>query len=66
MSYATMGQLIDKWMTDGEFRKNFRKDPEEAVKRCGVTLSPDEWTAVKQIDWSQSDEQLKTRINKAA
>lgn len=64
MSYQSMGQLIDKWMTDGEFRKNLRKDPEGTFKRSGLTLSQDEWTAIKQIDWKQSDEQLKSRINK--
>lgn len=66
MSYQAMGQLIDKWMTDGEFRKLLRDNQEEAVRKCGVTLSPDEWAALKKIDWSQSDEQLKSRINKAA
>ena len=65
MSYQAMGQLIDKWMTDGEFRKNLRQDPAGTIKKCGLTLSAEDWTALKQIDWSQSDEQLKSRINKA-
>lgn len=64
MSYQAIGQLVDKWMTDGEFRKNLRNNPAEAVKKCGVNLTSDEWAAVKQIDWSQSDEDLKARLNK--
>ena len=64
MSYQTVGQLVDTWMTDGEFRKKFRNDAEQAVRETGVSLTAEEWAAFKQIDWSQSDEKLKSRINK--
>ena len=64
MSYQSMGQLIDKWMTDTEFRKNLRQDPAGTIKKSGVTLSPEEWVILKQIDWNQPDESLKARLNK--
>lgn len=64
MSYQAIGQLVDKWMTDGEFRKNLRKDPEGTLKRSGVSLSQEEWAAFKSIDWNQTDDQLRTRINR--
>ncbi len=51
-------------MNDLEFRKNFRINPDECVRKCGVTLSADEWTTLKKIDWNLPDEDLKDRINK--
>lgn len=65
MSYQAMGQLVDQWILNAEFRKNLRNDPEGTIKKSGVNLSADEWAAVKKIDWKQSDEELKSRVNKA-
>lgn len=39
MSYSNIGQLVDKWINDGEFRKNLRNDPEGTIKKSGVNLS---------------------------
>ena len=57
--------LIDKWINDSNFRSQMRKDPEGALRKTNVKLSVDEWKAFTSIDWSQSDEALKARINKA-
>lgn len=63
MSRQAVGQLIDQWLNDPEFRKKMRQDPEGAVKSSGVKLSDSEWTAFRKIDWHQTDEELKSRAN---
>lgn len=63
MSRQAIGQLIDRWLNDPEFRKKVRQDPEGAVKMSGVALAADELAAVKKIDWKLSDEELTKRAN---
>lgn len=64
MSYEQMGRLVDKWLNDPNFRTELRKDPEGAVKKAGAGLTGEELTALKKIDWKQSDEQLKSIASK--
>lgn len=64
MSYASMGQLIDKWLTDVTFRNLLRKDPQGAIRESGVSLTEEEWEAFRAIDWKLSDEDLKARVSK--
>lgn len=64
MSREAVKTLMDKWMNDPAFRDELRKDPEAAVRRTGVELEPDEWAAVRVIDWNTSDEELASRANK--
>ena len=64
MSRETVGKLVDRWMNDAEFRRAMRADPEGAVKRSGFDLGSDEWAALRTIDWSQSDDQLRARASK--
>ena len=64
MSRETVSTLIDRWMNDPSFRSALRSNPEQTLKRGGYQLDPDEWAALKAIDWSQSDEQLKARASK--
>ena len=63
MSRQVVGQLVDRWLNDPEFRKQVRQDPEGAIQASGLVLSPEEWTAVRSLDWKLSDEELKTRAN---
>jgi hypothetical protein len=42
-----------------------RRDPEAAVRASGVTLSAEEWGALRAVDWSQSDEALSARASKS-
>ena len=65
MSQSGVEILLDRWESDTAFRAALRRDPEEAVKASGVSLSQDEWTALRAIDWSQSDEALSSRASKA-
>ena len=66
MGMQEVGQLIDKWINDKNFREALRKDPKIAVQKSGVKLSSEEWDLFKNVDWSLSDEELKARINKGA
>lgn len=64
MSHEEIGKLMDRWLEDREFRKALRKDPEGALKNMGSKLTPEEWGALKKIDWMLSDEELESRVNK--
>ena len=64
MGLEQIGRLIDHWLNDADFRKRMREDPEATVRKSKVTLTPEEWDALKRIDWNLSDEELKTRITK--
>jgi len=63
MSRAAVEQLIERWETDPVFRDELRADPEAAVRDSGADLEPDEWNAVREIDWNLPDEELRQRVN---
>lgn len=64
MGYAEIGRLIDRVLDDDEIRQLLRKDPKEAAKRCGITLTPGEVDAIRKVDWELTDTELKSRISK--
>lgn len=64
MSYEQVGKLVDKWINDQEFRKQLKSNLQEAVKKSGVSLTQEEWTALKKIDWNKSDQDLQSLISK--
>ena len=61
MSRQSVETLVEKWMEDKSFRSAVRLDPEAAIRGTGLELTADEWAAVRNIDWSLSDEELSTR-----
>ena len=63
MSRQAIETLVEKWMEDTSFRSAIRKDPEAAIRGTGLELSADEWAAVRNIDWSLSDEELTARTS---
>ena len=63
MDQTVVTQLMDKWMNDEGFRASLRTDPEGTIKATGLTLDDDQWRAVRNIDWSQSDEELTARAS---
>lgn len=65
MARKEIEQLIDKWVKDGGFRAQVRKDPEGTMRGTGVKFTDDEWAAFRKIDWKLSDDELKTRASKA-
>lgn len=64
MGYTEIGRFIDKVLQDKTIRDLLRKDPKEAAKKCGITLSPSEMDAIKKVDWNLSNAELKARVNK--
>jgi hypothetical protein len=64
MSRAAIGNPIDLWLNEPEFRAAVRRDPQAAVRAEGVELDPDESAALREIDWSLPDEELNSRLSK--
>ena len=65
MSKLSMEELVDRWMNDESFRSDLRRDPEGTVRAGNIELNEDEWTALRAVDWSLSDEALQARVTKA-
>ena len=65
MSRQSVETLMDKWMNDTDFRDELRTDAEGAIKATGLELDADEWTAIRNMDFSASDEELMSRASKA-
>jgi len=63
MSRQAVETLLDKWTADAGFRAAMRKDPESAVRAMNVELDPDEWSALRAVDWTLPDEELRTRLS---
>ncbi len=66
MSREAIEQLVDRWREDPAFRAAVRQDPEAAIRATGVGLDAAEWAAVREVDWSLSDDELAARANKSA
>jgi len=58
--------LIERWMADADFRAAVRANPEAAIRAAGIELSDAEWAAVRNFDWSVSDEELMARVSKTS
>jgi hypothetical protein len=59
-----MQQLADRFMNDADFREQMRQDPEGAAARSGYELDEEDRQALRSVDWSVSDEELKERVSK--
>jgi hypothetical protein len=58
-------QLVEMWASDDQFREDFRAEPETAVKDRGISLSDDQWEAIRGLDAADmSDAELQERVNK--
>jgi hypothetical protein len=60
-----MQQLTERFMNDADFREEMRQDPESAAEREGFALDEEDKQALKDVDWSGSDEELKERVSKS-
>ena len=59
-----MQQLADRFMNDAEFRDQMREDPEGTARSSGVELDDEDRQALRSMDWSGTDEELKERVSK--
>ena len=62
MSRRALEQLVQCWKDDPRFREELQRDPEGAIERAGYQLDDAEWAIVRDTDWSQPDEELRTRM----
>ena len=60
----SMQQLADRFMNDAEFREQMKQDPEGTAERSGLQLDEEDTQALRSIDWSGTDEELKERVSK--
>lgn len=60
----SMQQVADKFISDEQFREEMRQDPEGAAERSGLPLDEEDRQALRSIDWSGSDEELRDRVSK--
>ena len=60
----SMQQLTDRFINDSDFREEMRQNPEGAAERSGFELDEEDKQALRSIDWSGSDEELKERVSK--
>ena len=65
MTRDAVTELTDRWMNDAAFRDAVRKDPVGAIKATGLDLDESELTALRDVDWSIGDEELRARISKS-
>ncbi len=61
----SMQQLADRFMNDASFREEMKQDPEGAAERSGLPLDEEDRQALRSMDWSGSDEELRERVSKA-
>jgi hypothetical protein len=59
-----MQQLADRFMNDANFREEMRQDPEGAAERSGYQLDEEDRQALRTVDWSGTDQELKERVSK--
>jgi hypothetical protein len=61
----SMQRLAERFVNDAEFREEMHQDPEGAAGRSGLPLDDEGRQALRSVDWSGSDEELKERVSKA-
>jgi hypothetical protein len=64
MSQEAVATLIDRWTNEPGFKETLKADPHGTIAASGITLSAEEEEALKQMDWTSSDEELAQRVSK--
>lgn len=64
MSSDGMKKLMDRIVSDPNFKQQLRTDPDGAIQRGGFDLTEEEHTAVSGVDWTLPDDQLQERLSK--
>lgn len=65
---SSLQDVYDQWQNNTEFRLQFKKDPQEALRKAGLELSPADFVKIKTLvdhknQGPESDE-LDGRISK--
>ena len=64
MSQEEMSRIVDRVLTDAEFRSELGADPRMAAERHGYAITDDEASALSSIGWEGADEELRARVSK--
>ncbi|MHB8619508.1 MAG: Os1348 family NHLP clan protein [Chloroflexota bacterium] len=64
MSREALVEVLDRFLNQPAFRVRLRRDAESAVNALGLDLDDSEWAALRGIDWSLTDGQLRARLGK--
>jgi hypothetical protein len=62
MSRQALEELVLRWTDDAAFREALRADPDGTIERAGFQLSELEWGIVRDTDWGQPEDALRTRM----
>ena len=62
MSREALEQLVQRWVDEPDFREAVQRDPEGTIEHAGFQLDEQEWAIVRDTDWSQPQEELRTRM----
>jgi hypothetical protein len=65
MSERGMQIVLERWTEDEAFRGDLRSNPDSAVSRVGAELDPKEMEYLRGIDWTLSDEELQSLLEKS-
>jgi hypothetical protein len=59
---SNLKDVFERWSTDHEFKKNFRKNPQQALKQAGLELNAADLQKV--LATIAKQEELEKKINK--
>jgi len=62
MSREALEQIVQRWTDDLDFREALQRDPDGTIERAGHQLNEQEWAVLRDTNWNQSDEDLRTRM----
>lgn len=65
MSRTSLEELLDRWMNDSDFRREFSADPEGAVHGVGAILTDEEFASLHAITRGRPGEELERRISRS-
>ncbi len=66
MTNTNLIEILSEWQSNINFRENFKKNPEQALKDAGFEVSPDDLSKIQamlKLDKSKN-EKLDDRISK--
>jgi hypothetical protein len=66
MSQAGIDALVERYLDDPQFRTDFSRNPEAAVRRAGFDLDDEELVALHAADGVRLGEALRSRISRAS
>ena len=61
-SLEDMKMILDQWNNNMDFRREYMKNPGEALKKLGIHVSPETLKELETL--KMSDEEIEKRINK--